>query len=655
MNKQRNARTLMVAGAATAVALAMLTTGTASAANGTYYSSKQPYVAPGAGVIAGYSAAPEGYEPVYTEIIARHGSRGLSSYKYDALLEKMGRTAAEVDGFVSEEARDTFMANVRAITEANVDNGYGMLTGQGATQHRGIGARAYERNARLFDEAVFDGGTVAYESSGEARATESGENFKAGFDAASGGELADAYVAPSDAAGDGAAAAFQKSPDTLYFHKTENPDGTEKTGEAAAIASRYERFVDDDAIIGNAEDYIEDLDAARKVSYDLLSQIFKADFLDAIDRGEYSWFNTIDGREHPDADEDGVDDTGQDVRSCAVEGDPDEVIARYGEDACGETGKSIESVVDAAMDLYNLYIIAADMTEENTGGHTFDFDRYFANVGQEDGETFAWILDMEDFYEKGPSYAGQNETYRIAQPLLDDFFDSIDERMAGGDTVATFRFAHAETIMPFAALIKAPSSEVQAPAVEDPQGLADVFTYDDNPWRGESVTPMAANIQWDVYARDGVDPATGEAYTPIVRMLYNETEVAFNDECTPIAEGSRWYKESELKSCLGLPESRVETDESPTIAVDDGTPATPDDDRNDDGAADDAGDGAADAADGTDTAADGDDAADAADRNAAKPSGLAATGVATAVPALAALALSAAGVTVAMAARRRQR
>ena len=202
-------------------------------------------------------------------------------------------------------------------------------------------------------------------------------------------------------------------------------------------------------------------------------------------------------------------------------------MAQYGEDICGETGKHITSVVDAAMDLYNLYIIAADMQEENIGDHTFDFDQYFADVPAGDGDVFAWILDMEDFYEKGPSYAGQDETYRIAQPLLDDFFNSIDKRVAGGTTAATFRFAHAETIMPFAALIGAPGSTQQAPAVADPQTDADVYNYQNNEWRGESVTPMAANIQWDVATRDGIDPKTGKAYTPLIRMLYNEKEVAF--------------------------------------------------------------------------------------------------------------------------------
>ena len=60
----------------------------------------------------------------------------------------------------------------------------------------------------------------------------------------------------------------------------------------------------------------------------------------------------------------------------------------------------------------------------------------------------AWSLDAEDFYEKGPGRAGQDETYRIAQPLLDDFFNAIDTRERAG-TAATFRFAHAETIIPF--------------------------------------------------------------------------------------------------------------------------------------------------------------------------------------------------------------
>ena len=646
VNKQSKMRRALGSGVAGVAALAMLATGTAHAANGTYYSSKQPYIVPQQALDMSYSAAPEGYAITYTEMLARHGSRGLSSYKYDALLKLMGETAAEENGFVSEEARNTFMSNVQAIIDANVENGYGMLTGQGATQHQGIGTRAYQRNKALFDHAAADGETIEYESSGEQRATESGENFKFGFDTASGYKLADSYVKPTAPAGEGDAAPFQKSPNTLYFHKTDNPDGSEKDGYAAAIASRYEDFVDNDKIIANAEDYIEDVPQSEKVSYDLMSQIFTDDFLKNIgkDEGRYSWYNTTTGEKDSDEDGKADDGSGTDIRNCAIEGDPDELMAEYGEDICGETGKHISSVVDAAMDLYNLYIIAADMQEENTGDHTFDFDQYFADVPAEEGDVFAWILDMEDFYEKGPSYAGQDETYRIAQPLLDDFFASIDERVAGGDTAATFRFAHAETIMPFAALIGAPGSTQQAPAVENPQSVADVYNYQNNEWRGESVTPMAANIQWDVATRDGIDPETGKAYTPLIRMLYNEEEVAFGgtntltrglSSCTPVAEGSTWYKESELKSCLGLEEKRVQTDEEPTITVDTDTSGDQQQDGN-------AGDQSQNTGDGVTGPSDSTKKLTAADQ----PKTIAKTGSAMIVPAVAAVVLIAAGVTL---------
>lgn len=235
-----------VVAAATLLAGGILTVPHAMAleADGQYYSSKQPYVAPSEATTASYSQAPEGYETVYTESMARHGSRGLSSYKYDALLMKMAEAAEADNGFKSDAIKSEFMKNLKAITAANVENGYGMLTGQGADQHQGIGARAYERNKTLFDNAAKDGGKIAYQSSGEARATESGENFARGFNAASNNKLANSTVTPADPAGTGEAAAFDKTPNTLYFHKSENPDGTEKTGEAKQRADDYQNFVE---------------------------------------------------------------------------------------------------------------------------------------------------------------------------------------------------------------------------------------------------------------------------------------------------------------------------------------------------------------------------------------------------------------------------
>lgn len=649
VNKQSKMRRALGSGVAGVAALAMLATGTAHATDGTYYSSKQPYIAPQQ---VSYSAAPEGYAITYTEMLARHGSRGLSSYKYDALLMKMAETAKAENGFVDKETGEEFIKNLEAITAANVDNGYGMLTGQGESQHQGIGERAYKRNQTLFDQAAADGEKIEYESSGEARATESGENFKKGFDRESNGELANSYVTPSNPTGQSTTGIFNASPNTLYFHKIENPDGEKKEEGSAEwkIASEYEQFIKDNPTIDAAMDYIEA--KGEGVADALLTQIFKPEFLNNIGEGEgeYSWYNTIDGKEHTDEvnnttgekEPDGLDDkTGKSID--LFWNDAPNADVNVDADARGEMEKHITSKVDAAMDLYNLYIIAADMQEENTDAHRFDFDKYFEGIDSTEGETFAWILDAEDFYEKGPSYAGQDETYRIAQPLLDDFFASIDERVAGGDTAATFRFAHAETIMPFAALIGAPGSTQQAPAVVEPQSVNDVYNYNKNEWRGETVTPMAANIQWDVATR--IDPKTGKAYTPLIRMLYNEKEVAFGgtntlarglSSCTPVAEGSTWYKESELKSCLGL--NTGEPTEDPTITVETGTSGGQQQDGN--------------------TQNDqNQDAGDATKQPSAsdRPKTIPKTGSAMIVPAVAGVVLVAAGVTLVFIRRAKQR
>lgn len=54
-------------------------------------------------------------------------------------------------------------------------------------------------------------------------------------------------------------------------------------------------------------------------------------------------------------------------------------------------------------------------------------------------------------------------------------------------------------------------------------------------------------------------------------MLLNEVEV-LNASCTPVAEGSSWYKETELKRCL----SGIDTDEDLRISADAQATTTPD-------------------------------------------------------------------------------
>ncbi|PPF58938.1 histidine-type phosphatase [Clavibacter michiganensis] len=451
----------IAAGGSALPALAATGTGTGSAtgtADRTYYSSKTPYRPQG--TAADLAPAPAGFAPVYTESVARHGSRALSSFKYDSLTTQVWEQARSEGALTT--LGQTLGPEVAKLTAANERLGYGNLTGQGADQHRGIGSRVVERLPSLFAGIDAGSDTVALESSGEARATASGKAFAEGL------KRADPLLAshlPKD---------IQKDPDTLYFHKS-------------AANADYQAY-EDGPVVTAAVDAIHAQPRSHEAARGLLERIYTAAFVDRLAAGQYHF---VDG---------------------------------------GDGGTHVDDELDAAMMLYNLYIIAPDMTEEVS----VDFDRYFAG-DDADTEWFAYLLDAEDFYSKGPAFQGSDITYRMATPLLDDFLDSMDARLAGSSTAATFRFAHAETIIPFAALIGLPGSTQQV-TPEAP------YTYATNAWRGETVTPMAANVQWDVF-RD----AGGRA---IVRMLYDEKAIPFRAGCTPIAPGSLFYDAAEVRRCL---------------------------------------------------------------------------------------------------------
>jgi hypothetical protein len=124
----------------------------------------------------------------------------------------------------------------------------------------------------------------------------------------------------------------------------------------------------------------------------------------------------------------------------------------------------------------------------------------------------------------------------MAKPLLMDFFSSINSFIEGRTTTAAhFRFAHAETVIPFASLLRIPGLSDQA------MHPSDLYTYENNPWRGDQIAPMAANIQWEIYQHEN------NSNQVLVRMLYNEMEVRFKEDCQPITPNSYFYDFNELK------------------------------------------------------------------------------------------------------------
>lgn len=194
---------------------------------------------------------------------------------------------------------------------------------------------------------------------------------------------------------------------------------------------------------------------------------------------------------------------------------------------------STGSAVDAAEAVYNLYAIAPAMSEESPGGKGWGMNRY---ISQRDAAWFGYLGDVEDFYEKGPSFADGDITYKMADVLLDDFFKQVEaERDGTSELGAELRFTHAEEIIPLAALMGLPGSTKGATTGRP-------YTYADNPWRGANVAPLGANIQWDVFKKGS---------TLLVRMLYNEKETAFRSGCRPVAKNSSFYDLNELERCFG--------------------------------------------------------------------------------------------------------
>ncbi|MEU3838633.1 histidine-type phosphatase [Streptomyces sp. NPDC028635] len=194
---------------------------------------------------------------------------------------------------------------------------------------------------------------------------------------------------------------------------------------------------------------------------------------------------------------------------------------------------SIGSDVDAAEAVYNLYGIAPAMRNESPDGKGWGMERY---VPPSDAAWFGYLSDAEDFYQKGPGFTDSDITYKMAGVLLDDLFKKVEAKRDGtSDLGAELRFTHAEEIIPLAALMGLPGSTKPVTA-EQP------YTYADNPWRGASVSPLGANIQWDVFRKGG---------TYLVRMLYNEKETAFKQGCTPVSKGSKFYDLNELERCFG--------------------------------------------------------------------------------------------------------
>lgn len=514
--------------AAALVAVALLAGcgggGDAPAPTPTYYQTKTPYRAQQD--LATYEPPPPGFAVVHTQLVARHGSRGLAGFKSDLVVYDMWQRA-QAEGVLTELG-ERFGPDVLKIIRANfllgygvpgiTKPGYGNETATGIEEHTLLAVRMHARLTGLFravGAADAAPRSVVVVSSGVDRAADSAGYFTASL-LARDPLLAPRIVHPPAPAGYPAGHPKPQPDGTnrflLYFHNLvpqtdlviDSADPYYRTYEASQAYQAW--FSDPDLLARERE--IADDPAAQAHGRAALERLFTKAFVDRIARGELAFANT--GTMSFTSDD-----------------------GKFTHTLTGDGKATIASPGDAGAYLYDLYSVAPAMTHEAG----VDFTPYLPPA---QAAYFAYVKDAYDFYDKGPSIAGKGEvTYRMAQVLEDDFFAEVDA-IARGDLAhaAKLRFTHAEVMIPFAA-------KMELPRVFQPVPLSGRYTYETNVWRGEYVSPMATNMQWDVF-RDA-------AGTLLVRMLYNERETDFKAACdgAKIAPGSHYYEYTALRACYG--------------------------------------------------------------------------------------------------------
>lgn len=393
---------------------------------------------------ASYEPPPAGYAAVYTQMLARHGSRGLTSPKGAQALHALWQQAANADA-LTPLGRQLGPDLVRMM-QANQSIGYGNETQQGMEEHTQLAQRLQARLPSLLRDAADKGRRIVLASSGKERAVDSAEFFRAALVQRQPG-LAPLFDTGIDR-------------DTLYFHKQES-------------SADYQHWLKSDELQARKA-AIHARPQLQGAAQATLARLFTPAFIAALDASH---------------------------------------------------------ATDAALTLYAMYAAAADMQHELHA----DFTKY---IPPAEALIYAEAEDAEAFYEKGPAIAENGDvTWRMAAPLVDGFFKETDA-VAAGDLshAAKLRFAHAEIIIPLA-------SALGLRGMAEQQPRAATYSYQNSPWRGAEVAPMAANIQWDVYQN-----AAGKT---LVRMLYNERETSFKPACdhARIAPSSHFYDYKQLKRC----------------------------------------------------------------------------------------------------------
>jgi len=475
--------------------------------------------------LATYSAVPSGLVPVFTEAVVRHGSRGMSSF--DATVYNMWQQAA-ADGALTplgaQLGGDVWrMMKANALLDEGVAGitapGYGNLTQTGINEQQQLAARLVQRLPSYFNQLVASASTssprqIIYVNSGVARALDSEGFFTQSLATSLSGLaplLSPAAALTAYPASKPVAQAAAVNRFLLYFHKlaaktdlvtaTTDPNFQTYTNSLA-----YQSYLSTNANMLAKVNALLTSPAAQANAQTVLLGLFTQDFVTKIANGTYTFGNT--GTFTFTSDD-----------------------GKYSVTTTAPGGTTVQSLTDAASEIYAYYQVAPSMANEMPG---LNFNQYIPDA---QASMLAYLDDVVSYYQKGPGIQEDNPvTYTMAQILENDLFNEVDAIAAGNLAHgAKLRFTHAEEIIPIAALLGLPNAAVPTPNAAS-------YTYTNNPWRGNQVAPLCANLQWDVFK-----DAQGALW---VRMLFNEAETDFPSGCDSarFAPGSHFYNYAGLKT-----------------------------------------------------------------------------------------------------------
>jgi hypothetical protein len=220
-----------------------------------YISNLTPYPTPKASEME----APEGFEPVFAENVARHGARSLTDGE---LLEDTIALWEEARGADAlTDAGKRFGPDARALQAAMKKVGFGQLSTLGKEEMQGLGARTGKRLSSMFDAAIEDGAKVEFIDSKKDRAVASARNFSAGLRSAQPG----LEIEPT------------RSDEKLLKFDNEN--------------NEYENFLEDGPW-KSAYNQVRRLSGIDEAAVDALEHLYTPEFVAGIDR-KLSYANGI--------------------------------------------------------------------------------------------------------------------------------------------------------------------------------------------------------------------------------------------------------------------------------------------------------------------------------------------------------------------------